>query len=86
MNMVTLIDSTGSVLTYEVSWSYVRKVFPQKIEVITVMDHVFLVDGDSLEKSLDLNIEATEVSNTPIFGPALMMSAEDYSKMKAGLN
>lgn len=86
--MVTLIDSSGSVLTYEVSWAYVRKVFPQKIEVIPVgNDHVFLVDGDSLEKALDLNIEATEVSNTPIFGPALMMSVAEYSKMmKAGLN
>lgn len=85
--MITYISTNGTQTTLPATWAQVRGLLPKTIEVVQVGNLVLLADGESILKSMLLNIEATELSGTPIFGPALLLSNEEYVRITAkGLN
>ena len=87
MHTLTLIATNGTSIMLPCKWEHVRNVLPQAIETIEVSeDDILLADGESIFKSLLLNIEATEMSGTPVFGPAIIVSKKAYTQMKKSLN
>lgn len=72
-----LVSPEGLEYSLPSSQATIHKFF-KKTEVLHVQDKVIVMDGQALEKALGLNIFATEQFDTPVFGPALVLSSSDY--------